>query len=353
MKITVLPAGKLTANHVAAWAGIQRAEPTLASPYFRPEFTQSVAAVRDDVEVGILEQDGESVGFFPFQRDARNVARPVGGKISDFHGVIARCDLRWNAEELLRGCGLAAWHFDHLPVSQEPLRRYHWTTDVSPYIDLSQGFEAYRHEHKEWFKRIGQRSRRAAREAGAATIKLQSTDRRVFQKMVQWKIEQYRRTRVPNVLAYPWSVDLLEHMLTQRGEGFSGMMSALYLGDILSAVLLSIRSHDVLHAWFSAYDPSIAQVSPGLVLWHEFLPACAALGIQRIDLGKGPEDYKRALASGTISLAEGSVDLRPLTGAIRRNWHHAYQWARRSPLRKPLLTPGKMLRSLVGRRSYR
>ena len=56
---------------------------------FGPEFTQAVAAVRGDVEVGVLEERGEPVGFFPFQRSRRNVARPVGGKMSDFQGLIA------------------------------------------------------------------------------------------------------------------------------------------------------------------------------------------------------------------------------------------------------------------------
>ena len=79
MNIRLIPAEQLTPEHVAAWADIQRAEAALDSPYFRPEFTQAVAAVRGDVEVGVLEEGGEPVGFFPFQRGRGNVARPVGG----------------------------------------------------------------------------------------------------------------------------------------------------------------------------------------------------------------------------------------------------------------------------------
>jgi len=357
MNIEVLPAAKMTAEHLAAWLDILRVEPSLDSPFFRPEFTQAVAAVRDDVEVALIEDGGELVGFFPFQRSRGNVALPVGGKLSDFQGAIVRNSASWDARRLLRGCGLAAWHFDHLLAAQQPLGPYHWTTDGSPYIDLSNGWDDYRArlmaEHKSWCKQDLRRLRHARREGGAVRIEVCTADRRVFRKMVQWKVEQYRRTRVPNVLAYPWSVALLENILAADGDSFSGMMSALYLGGVLSAALLSLRSHGVLHAWFSAYDPSIGQLSPGLVLWFELLKALPALGVRRVDLGKGPEEYKQRLMSGTTTVAEGSVDLRPLRSVFRRNWRRAYDWARRSPLLRPLLTPGKLVRSVVGLRSYR
>ena len=131
------------------------------------------------------------------------------------------------------------------------------------------------------------------------------------------------------------------------------MMSALYLGDVLAAVLLSMRSYDVVHAWFSAYRPDFAPLSPGLILWLELAQAYPALGIRRIDLGKGPEEYKTHLMSGAIDVAEGSVDFRPVAAVVRRNWHRAYQWARRSPLRRPLLAPARFLRRLVESRSFR
>ncbi len=75
---------------------------------------------------------------------------------------------------------------------------------------------------------------------------------------MQWKTDQYRRTGVTNVLGFPWTVALLERILAAEGEGFSGMMSALYMGDVLAAVLLSMRSYGVMHAWFSAYRPDLA-----------------------------------------------------------------------------------------------
>ncbi len=357
MNIQLLSADKLTADQIAAWTEIQRSEPALDSPYFRPEFTRAVAAVRGDVEIGVLEEHGEPVGFFPFQRARGNVALPVGGKMSDFHGLIARKDLQWEPRELLRGCRLAAWRFDHLIASQSPPQPYHWHVAPSPYVDLSHGWEGYRAEQlavrPEWFKRAERKLRQADREAGPLRVELESDDPAVFQYMLKWKRRQYKRTGMTDALAFDWTVALLERARVAKGEGFSGVTSALYMGGVLTAVLLSIRSHGVLHAWFSAYHPDFAQLSPGIVFWMKLIQAYPQLGVRRIDLGKGPEEYKTRLMSAAIDVAEGAVDLRPIAGFLRRNCRHAYDWTRQSPLRRPLLKPGRIIRRLIESRSFR
>jgi CelD/BcsL family acetyltransferase involved in cellulose biosynthesis len=357
MNIHAIKADALTPGHIAAWDRIQRAVPALDSPYFRPEFTQAVAAVRNDVEVGIFERGGEPVGFFPFQRGRRNVALPVGGRLSDFQGAIVGSDEVWTPEKLLRGCGLRAWHFDHLIAAQSPFQPHHRHIAPSPYLDLSNGWEGYRSNqmryHRESFTRAIRKLRHATSEAGPLRVELQSTDPAVFQAMVKWKIAQYERTRVINVLGFDWTIKLLQRVLAAKDEAFSGMMSALYMGDVLVAVLLSMRSYGVLHGWFSAYRPNFAPLSPGLVFWIELARLLPEKGIRRIDLGKGPERYKRHLMSGAIDVAEGSVDFRPVAGMMRRGWQKTYDWARQSSLRRPLLAPGRILRDIVESRSFR
>ncbi len=357
MKIYAIPADRLTPEHVQAWSQLQRADGIFDSPYFRPEFTQAVAAVRGDVEVGVLEQGGEWVGFFPFQRTHRNVARPVGGKMSDFQGVVVRRGVAWDPRQLLRGCRLSAWHFDHLVAAQEPFRPHHWSVAPSPFLDLSRGWKGYQSEqrarHKELFKGLLFKLRHAEREAGTLRVEVHANRPAVFQSLVEWKMDQYRRTAGTNVLAFDWTTALLRWVLAAQGEAFSGMISVLYMGNVLAAVVLSMRSYDVVHAWFSAYRPHFAPLSPGLVLWLELAKVYPELGVRRIDLGKGPEKYKTHLMSGAIDVAEGSVDFRPVAAVVCRNWHRAYQWARRSPLRRPLLAPAVFLRRMVDSRSFR
>ena len=47
MHIELLPARSLSSDLVARWDQIVRSAPELDSPFFRPEFTQMVAALRD------------------------------------------------------------------------------------------------------------------------------------------------------------------------------------------------------------------------------------------------------------------------------------------------------------------
>ena len=68
---------------------------------------RAVAAVRDDVNVAVIADGSEAVGFFPFERGGCGVGRPVGGIMSDYHGVVLRPGLRLDGEELIRACDLA------------------------------------------------------------------------------------------------------------------------------------------------------------------------------------------------------------------------------------------------------
>src|SRR5882762_9115859 len=60
------------------WRVLQESNLELENPCFAPEFTQAVAAARNDVEVGIIEDCGETVAIFPFQRKAGGRGIPVG-----------------------------------------------------------------------------------------------------------------------------------------------------------------------------------------------------------------------------------------------------------------------------------
>ena len=139
-------------------------------------------------------------------------------------------------------------------------------------------------------------------------------DPAVFKKLVEWKTAQYRRTHLTNILGFPWVRNLLERLLSRQDEAFCGVLSGLYIGDRLAAVELGLRSYGVLHDWFPAYDPAMAQFSPGLILTLELSRAAAARGIRRIDRGKGMERHKKCFMSGTIMMAEGTVTCGPLAG---------------------------------------
>lgn len=336
MKINVIPADRLTPDHIFAWSNLQRADAAVDKPFFRPEFISAVAAVRDDIEVAVLKENGEYVGFFPFQRDRRNIGRAVSWRMSDMHGIVAGKGVDWNAEELIREAGLLAWHFDHLVASQKPFQPYHYSVEESPYIDLREGYEVYRKERRQagssLIMQAFRKSRKIAREIGPLRFEMHTKDTKTFASLLTWKQAQINRKYYVDVFRFKWVIDLLEMIWRTETEGFSGVLSALYAGNQLIAVHLGMRSYDILSSWIPTFDSTYAKYSPGLILHIELAKKAAEMGIKRIDLGRGYNQMKTSLMSGTILVATGSVELRPLNRVLRAGWYGARDLVHSTPL---------------------
>ncbi len=96
------------------------------------------------------------------------------------------------------------------------------------------------------------------REAGDVRLEVHAADNKAFSSMIEWKRKQYQTAGVTDILAVDWTVALLKRILTCKEEPFSGILSALYIDNVLAAVLLSMKSYGVLHGWFSAYSSQFA-----------------------------------------------------------------------------------------------
>jgi CelD/BcsL family acetyltransferase involved in cellulose biosynthesis len=342
MNIRVISGNHLTQTHVKAWSQLQQADTSLCSPYMRPEYTQAVAAVRSDVEVAVLEQKGQPVGFLPYQRVRAGVAEPVGGTLSDFHGIVLQHGINVDTSELMWTCNLCVWKFNHLLADQRLFQPQHWVRLPSPYIDLSQGYETYRRERREAGSRqimqLERKSRKLQRERGEVRLAPSITDPVVLDLLIRWKRQQCRDTGVTDAFADPWTNAFLHRTLAHPSREFSGTLAGLYAGDRPLALLFGLKSRGVLHCLVQAYNPHTPQQSPGLLLMLELCRAAESLGIQRIDLGKGPEHYKTQLMTGATDVAEGVVDLRPMSRYIRRRWFDFRQWVLDSPCYLPART---------------
>ena len=341
---------QLAPSQLELWTRWQEAAPSLRSPCFRPEFTRLVDAVRADVEVAVFEQRGETVGFLPFERRPGNRAVPVAGALSDFHGVIVGPGTVWTAPQFLDGCGLVSFAFDHLLADQTAFEEHHWNRVESPALDLSEGFEAYSRHLREasasQLKRIQRRTRKLEREIGPLRCVFHETDDAIFERLVDWKRQQYRDTGVPDRFAVDWTVALLRRVLDEKGPGFRGVLGTLYAGDTLASIDLGIASHGVLQSWFPAYNRDLASYSPGLIHLLETARHGEANGIHRIELGRGEEPYKRFFGNAGIEVAEGVVDTRPVVGWCRRTMFNTATWIRKSPLRDAFRKPARLLRRL-------
>ena len=346
MKVHLLKPSELSEDLIEVWSRMLDCDAAFSSPYFSPEFTRAVARCRDDVEVAVFDDGNEVVGFFPFQRRPGNVGKPVGGRLSDFQGVIGHADRIGTARDLLRACQLSVWDFDHLLASQTAFRPYFRLDDDFACIDIREGWEAYikdkRGTRSDLLQKSNRKYRKMEREIGPIQFKMHVADERLLLKLIEWKSQQYRDTGVTDVFSHSWTVDLLKQIFQHQNEAFGGVLSALFAGDRVVALHMGMRTRNTLHHWFPVYDGTMGKYSPGIMLTLEITKAANRYGIQRVDLGRVSE-WKSRFMNSSIAVAEGSVDLRPIRRVLGSRWRQTKEWLRSSPLRTPLKVPARAL----------
>jgi CelD/BcsL family acetyltransferase involved in cellulose biosynthesis len=321
-------AAQLTSAEFSLWDEIQRSHADFESPYFRPEFFQAVARVRDDVECIVVEQQGQPVGFLPFQRSSLNIAKPLAGKLSDFHGVLAAPGTHVDVPRLLQAMRVAAFDFDFLIGDQPAFAPYCRETKSSGFIDLAEGFQAYCGQRKksgsEVIRKTISKQRKLEREVGPLRFELRATDpAAALEQVIAWKVDQFARTGFMNPFAYPWTKQLLVELI--KGDARCGaMVSVLWCGERPVAIHCNLRSHDVLHLWFIGYDTSFAAYSPGMVMLLKVLEAAAANGVRRVHFGAGDQQFKTSFSTGALNVYAGSVERTTPGVLLRRAW----RWSR-------------------------
>jgi len=340
MQVTVIPGHDLGAALAQTWRQIQNSNADLCSPFFAPEFASVVAAARNDVEIALIQEGGEVVAFFPFQRESKTVGRAVGHPLSDYHGVICAPDLIFDPLELLRACKLVAWDFDHLLVSQRSFQPFHQFREFSPIIDLSEGFDRYLEERKSsgsGLRRPLQFMRKLEREVGPLRFEKHVKDIAVLRWITDKKSEQYGRSpHQTDLFSQNWIRNTVETIFHTQTPEFGGMLSVLNAGSERIAALLNITSSNVWHGWFLGFEERFASYSPGFLLWLKMAECASRLGIGYLDFGKGDQLYKKRLMNASIPLACGSVELPSWLSFRRGAKRRLRALVKSSPLGGPL-----------------
>jgi CelD/BcsL family acetyltransferase involved in cellulose biosynthesis len=354
VQIDVISACEITDDLCKWWTATQEADSRLASPYFCPEFTAAVASVRNDVYVTVIRDKHELTAILPFQRTRWGNGGPVGGLVSDFQGIIAQENISVDLRTLARSCKVRSWDFPFVLASQVVFQPFHSGTIASPYMELSDGFEAYCDERRtagsHQIREGLRKARRLAREIGPIHLEYSSDNDSIMKTLFAWKSSQYRATNKPDILRDGWIPDLLRRIHRTKGEHFGGVLSALYAGDRLIAAHFGMRSKEVLHWWYPAYDPNFASHSPGLILGLELAREASLRGISRIDLGYGEERYKTSFMSGATQVAHVVVDATAWRRGVRNRWQEMRRLVRGTPLAAPARAAMQMFRRMLPHR---
>ncbi len=329
MRVTIVHPRDLAESDIERWRALQEADPAFDSPFLSPEFTITVGDLQNQVRVAVLHDGPDTVGFFPFERHAMGIGKPVAAGLTDAQGLVHVKDLELDPQRLIKACGLGVFEFDHL-VAGQPLLAGRHTCHPSPIIDLRDGYDSYIETIKrtsgKTYRSTAYKTRKLQRDVGPLQHDYATTDPAALRTLLGWKTDQYRRTGRADRFARPWIVELVERLLATDTEHFGGVLDMLYVDGQPVAGHFGLRTATTLAGWFPAYDPSFAKYSPGLIHHLAMAEKAAEAGIEVIDMGRGEKEYKEKLKNGEYEVAEGRI-ARPSAGA-------GVHWMLRVPVRK-------------------
>jgi CelD/BcsL family acetyltransferase involved in cellulose biosynthesis len=337
----------LTRQELDAWHRLRDANPQLDSPYFHPGFAEAVHAGGNPVQVVVgRDAAGEIRSLLPCHRDGA-LLRPVGWPGSDFQGPVLAPGTPFPAAALLSQ-GVRGYAFDHLLEVCEDFAPWVESTRVSPFIDVSGGLEGYLGRASDSGRsNIGQARRRTAKDErtyGAVKFEADAVDEDALRRVIELKRGQYAATGAKDYFEEQHRADLLIRLLRTRSTEFGGLLSTLYAGPHLVAAHFGLRSGSVLHWWFPVYDPEFSPLAPGWMLLRELMMAAPSLGITRIDLGRGEDEYKRRAKTGDMLVGQGLVTRSSARRALRRVHGSIVSAAKASPFGPGLRTAVRKLR---------
>ncbi|MFJ2028475.1 GNAT family N-acetyltransferase [Streptosporangium sp. NPDC087985] len=335
--------GALAAEELDAWHLLRAANPLLDSPYFHPGFAAAVHASGREVRVAVgRDRAGDVCALLPHHRE-RSLIRPAGWPAADFQGPVLALGSSFPPLALLTG-GVRGFAFDHLVESCADFEPWVESRRPSPFLDVSGGLEGYLGRASRSGKdNMGQARRRAAkaeRTHGTVRFVADTVDAEVLDRVVELKRAQYAATGAKDYFAESDRRNLLTRLLHTRDSSFGGILSTLHAGPHMVAAHFGIRSENVLHWWFPVYDPAFAGLAPGWMLLRELAAAAPVLGIARIDLGRGDDEYKRRAKTGETLVCQGIVTRSPSRQALRRARNSMVTMAKSSTL-------GPSLRNIV------
>ena len=309
-QIQVVAVSQLTGEIASAWKRLRAEQPQEESPYFAIEFTQAVAAIRDDVQIAIFrDADGEIEAILPFQKTAATLIEPIGGRLNDVHGILGGRNLSSDQIlERLAAIGVRSASFHAAADFHGTDERFQFRELQTHHLDLSAGWDEYykwAKKNSSTIKRHGQKSRALARKYGEIRFEFQNADPAALEELIALKRAKYQRTKTFDILSVEWAADLLRQIQKMQTPEFSGILSTLHAGDRLVAAHFGMLTDQMLHYWFPTFDIEFNQFSPGTELLLRVAKECCNRNLDKLDLGFGDDDYKFKFSNGNDRVSCG------------------------------------------------
>jgi len=321
ISIECLPAHDFDAVLRRDWDRIRASSPAFRSPFFSHAFVDAVGRVAPNNETIVARQGGNLVGVLPFHRTLNGVAQPVALGVNDAHGMLAASDAGVQSADLLHASGMRSFLFHAAPTELPDSQRYEAGRTRAFLADLTvdpRGYEHYLKHNRETIDRQGQKTRKLIRSKGPLRLEYDCRNPKMLDYLIELKGQQYRRTRIYDILSVDWIQRLLHDLLRNTDSPVRGLLSVLYAGDDPVAMHFGMLEGDWIHYWFPVYDMRYSYGSPGTVLFLEIAKQAADNGVRAIDFGYGELPYKYKVTNVVTEMSFGLIDRSPLRRAAYR-----------------------------------
>jgi CelD/BcsL family acetyltransferase involved in cellulose biosynthesis len=303
------------------------AQSPVRSAFLSHAFCAAVEGVRGGVFVLHIQEGDGAEGFMPFQiRKGRALlghAEKVGGSMSDYFGIVGNLRGPLDTDEILRTSNVSSLRFEEGVPELCPFRFHDFEGREGMRLKV-ENFEQFKNalliSNGGFVKSVLSRRRKLVRELGNVrfTLAVESvTDN--LNRLIRAKRDQYLRTGTWDALAAEWQRRLLGHLVCMdRTRNCSAVISTLEAGGNWIASKLSLICHDVLHSWFSVYDPKYRAYGSGHLLWFSVIENGVAKGLHSYDFGAGSGGYKAEYRGQSYDLWNGAIRLPTPRGRSER-----------------------------------
>ena len=316
LQVEIVKADTLSSADVALWRAMIAANPDLASPYFRPEFTRVAAAISPEAAVAVFTRGGETVGFFPHQRRGATV-QPLAAPMNDYHGVIARPGDGPDLETVARLLKAPRLHVGAWVGEAGQAAPRETLMVAMPEGGYDPWYAERRQTWGKYFKDKERARRSLAAELGEVRIERDLRDPVMLDQLIALKRDQYRRTGRHDIFDCGWTVEVLHALMQVRGEDdFGASMAAMWAGGKLTAIEYSLHAGGRYHFWFPVYEPTLARCSPGILLSMDTMRLASDAGYRVFDFGFGGEGYKKYFCNETKTVSEAVVQRPGLSASV-------------------------------------
>lgn len=333
MTATLYGIAELPARLVGRWDELL-SQSSVKSAFLSYAFCAAVETVRGGVFVLHVREGDGAEGFMPFQiRKGRALlghAEKVGGSMSDYFGIVGNLRGPLDTNEILRTAKLSSLRFEEGVPELCPFRFHDFESRDGLRLNV-ESFQQFKNDllisNGSFVKSVLSRQRKLVRELGSVrfTFAVESVADNL-DRLIRAKRDQYLRTGTWDALAAEWHRSLLGNLVCMdRTPNCSAVISTLEAGGDWIASKLSLLCHDVLHSWFSVYDPKYRAYGAGHLLWFSVIEHGVAQGLHRYDFGGGSGGYKAEYRGEPYVLWNGAIRLATPRGQSERVFQ-AVRW---------------------------